>query len=126
VSVVRGADLEFTDLPGRLSADPFKALDPGEVAVRVVFVDDRPTRNVHRHPRSPEVVFVAEGHGVAWQDGTATPVGPGDMLLIPRNAAHATIPDPGSRLKLICFFPDGDLASNLVELEETVSLDEKG
>lgn len=120
MGVIRNSDLIFRDLPGRASADPFHSLDPGELAVRVVVVEEGTTRRPHRHPHSPEVVFVAEGHGIAWQEGTATRVSPGDIVWIPENAAHATIPDPGSRLKLICFFPYKDFGSNLIELEETI------
>jgi quercetin dioxygenase-like cupin family protein len=126
VTVIRFSDLDFRDLPGRASADPFGSTDPGELAVRVVIVDHQAARTPHRHPMSPEVVFVAEGHGIAWQDGTAIRVGPGDIVWVPRNAPHATIPDPGSRLRLICFFPHGDLSANLVELDEPVLKNEKG
>ncbi len=121
MSVVRASDLDFRDLPGRAAADPFEWFDADGVSMRVVIVEDTPTRNLHRHPLSPEVIFVAEGHGVTWQDGTATRVGPGDIVFIPTNARHATIPDRGSRLKLVCFFPHGDLGTNLIELEGTIS-----
>ncbi len=126
MNVVRASDLDFTNLAGRDSADPFDAMGTDELALRVVIVQDIKERNLHRHPLSPEVIFVAEGAGVSWQDGTATRVGPGDIVWIPRNSAHAAIPDRGSRLRLICFFPHGDLGANLVELDETVGRDESG
>ena len=122
MSVVPSSDLDFGELPGRASADPFAGLETGDLSVRVVIIADTPGRNLHRHPFSPEVVFVAEGHGVAWQNGTATRVGPGDIVWIPTDAPHATVPDRGSQLKLVCFFPHGDLRANLVELDETVSI----
>ncbi len=121
MSVVRAADLDFKSLPGRLSADPLAGIGAGELAVRVVSVEPTTSRNLHRHPLSPEVVYVAAGHGTNWQGGTATRVGPGDIVWIPTDVPHATIPDPGSRLELVCFFPHGDLTTNLVELDETVS-----
>lgn len=126
MSVVRPSHLDFEERPGRQSADPFRALDVTDVTVRVVNIHDTPERTLHRHPFSPEIVYVAEGNGINWQDGTPTRVGPGDIVWIPTNARHATLPEPGSRLKLICFFPHGDLDRNLVELEETVSIDETG
>jgi quercetin dioxygenase-like cupin family protein len=124
VSVVRAADLDFKGLPGRLSADPLAGLGSGELAMRVVTIENTTTRNLHRHPLSPEVVYVAGGRGMNWQGGAATRVGPGDIVWIPADVPHATIPDPGSRLELICFFPHGDLSTNLVELNETVSIEE--
>jgi len=126
VTVIRLPDLDFRDLPGRSSADPLAGYDTGPLSMRVVTVPDSPSRHLHRHPFSPEVVYVAEGHGFAWQDGTAARVGPGDIVWIPTDAHHATIPDRGSELKLICFFPHGDLHANLVELPQTVSIDEMG
>jgi quercetin dioxygenase-like cupin family protein len=126
MSVIRFPDLDFRDLPGRSAADPLAGIDTGRLSMRVVNVPDTPRRHLHRHPLSPEVVYVADGHGFAWQDGTATRVGPGDIVWIPTDAHHATIPDRGSQLKLICFFPHGDLGANLVELAETVSIDEMG
>jgi quercetin dioxygenase-like cupin family protein len=124
--VVGPSDLDFQELPGRGSADPFRDFDPGELSMRIVIIEDTPLRNLHRHPLSPEVVYVAEGHGATWQDGTATRIGPGDVIWIPANTSHATLPDRGSSLRLICFFPHGDLSANLVELTETVSIDEIG
>jgi quercetin dioxygenase-like cupin family protein len=124
MSVIRPSDLEFRQLAGRASADPLSGLGSTGVSVRIVTIADEPRRNLHRHPHSPEVVYVAGGHGVAFREGTATPVGPGDIVWIPANAPHATVPNPGSRLELVCFFPHGDLSTNLEELTETVSIEE--
>lgn len=119
----RLADLTFLDLPGRRSADPLALLGgggPHGVSVRVVRMEAAPGRRPHRHPRSVEVVHVLAGTGAAWLDGRSTPVGPGDTFLIPAGAAHATLPDPGGPLELLCFFPHADLAANIEELEGPV------
>jgi quercetin dioxygenase-like cupin family protein len=70
------------------------------------------------------VVYVASGSGVAFRDGTATRVAPGDIIWIPTGTAHATMPVAGSTLELVCFFPHGDLTDNLEELAEVVSIEE--
>ncbi|MGH3329272.1 MAG: cupin domain-containing protein [Streptomycetales bacterium] len=117
------ADLAFQELPGRLAADPLAGWD-APVAVRVVRLDPGETpRRPHRHPRSVEVVYVAEGEGRAWQDGEVRRVGAGDVLLMPQGVPHATVPDDSSSLLLVCFFPDPDLASNTEELDGPLALD---
>lgn len=108
---------EFTDLPGRLSSNPLPAgLETG-CSVRVVRIAPG-ARTPHRHPRSEEIVYVAAGRGVAWEDGVSSPVGPGDVIAIPRGVPHATAAGGNGELVLICFFPDADLGSNLEEMAE--------
>lgn len=121
--VVRRDELRFVELPGRASADPLALLEGADgagLSVRVVRMGARPGRRPHRHPHSVEVVHVLGGTGTAWLDGRRTAVGPGDTFLIPVGAAHATLPDPGETLELLCVFPHADLAANLDELEGPV------
>jgi quercetin dioxygenase-like cupin family protein len=115
VPVVPAGSLDFAQLPGRRSADP---LPPGLVAggsVRIVRIPPGP-RTPHRHPHSAEVVFVAAGTGTAWEDDVATPVGAGDLLVVPAGVPHATVASGTSELVLVCFFPHADLAANIEEL----------
>lgn len=115
--VGRLADLDFAPLPGRWSADPFAG--GGEAAglsTRLVRIEPASRRSAHRHPRTAEAVYVAEGRGRAWVDGEVTEVVAGDTFLVPRGVPHATVPDAAAGLLLVCFFPDGDLASNTEEL----------
>ena len=112
--------LTFRELPGRASADPLALLGGGAphgVSVRIVRMAAAPGRTPHRHPHSSEVVHVMAGHGTAWLEGARTSVGPGDTFVIPTGAAHATLPDPGETLELLCFFPHPELGANLEELE---------
>lgn len=111
--VRRIADASFLELPGRLSADPLAGVADSGVSVRLVRLVPGP-RRPHRHPRSPEVVYVAEGSGRAWQDGEIQPVSAGDVILIPRGVPHMTVPD--TAMLLVCFFPDPDLATSTEEL----------
>ena len=154
--VVRRSDVRLVDLPGRRSGDPVPPGLGAEYAVRLVRVPPGP-RTPHLHPHSDEVTYVVAGTGTAYEAPadsaaadagspaandlpaerfTATRVGPGDTIFVPRGAPHATVadpdpdPDPGpdtgdgdeggdddKGLELLCFFPHPDLASNLVELD---------
>jgi len=116
VPVVRRADVTFTDLVGRRSADPLAGLEPAGCSLRVVLVAPGP-RTPHRHPYSVEVVQVVAGTGVHWQGDEATPVGPGDVLLVPVGVPHVTVTSGPDELELVCFFPHPDLAANTEELD---------
>lgn len=121
MSVVRRETLEFADLPGRRSADPLAGL-PVSSAVRVVELVRGEVRHTHLHPLSEEVVYVVSGSGRVWVDGTVSPVGPGDIVHIPTATPHATVPDPGVAMELVCFFPSPDLTANIVESDMVVEV----
>jgi quercetin dioxygenase-like cupin family protein len=120
VTVRRGGELDFRELPGRWSADPF-ADGQSPVSVRVVRIAPGVDRSPHRHPHSCEVVYVAEGSGTLWRDGTTREVSVGDIVLIPAGVPHATIAT-GGELRLVCFFPHPDLAGNSEELDRIIRL----
>lgn len=113
--VIPASTLDFADLPGRSSADPVPGSLGDGYSMRVVRIPPGP-RTPHLHPRSDEVVYVVEGHGMAWEDGVPTPVGAGDVLVVPLGVPHATVAHAPSGLTLVCFFPASDLGSNIVEL----------
>ena len=115
--LIRGSALDFEQLPGRLSADPLPR-GLADCAVRVVRIPPGP-RTPHRHPRSPEVAYVASGSGTAWEAGSAQRVSAGDLLVIPAGVPHATAAGEDG-LVLVCFFPDGDLETNIEELDTPV------
>lgn len=116
--VTRSTDLSFMSLPGRRSADPLTGHPTEGVSSRIVWLDTATGRNPHRHPLSPEITYVVEGTGTAWQNGETHRVGPGDLVFIPTGVSHATLPDRGSRLLLVCFFPHPDLPTNTEEIPE--------
>lgn len=122
--VKRGA-LRFTQLPGRRSADPFAGSAVEGLSMRVVKVEPDVARSPHRHPHSYEVMFVLSGSGRLWEDGRSSRVETGDCVSIPPGVPHATVPDPGIELELVCFFPRGDLASNIEELTQPSDLREE-
>lgn len=120
--VGRPEDLQFAALPGRWSADPFTGGAEAEgMSLRVVRIGDDGPRSPHRHPRSAEAVYVAEGRGQAWVDGEVARVAAGDAVLVPQGVPHATVPEEGEQLLLVCFFPDEDLATNTEELSGDVT-----
>ncbi len=112
--VSRRAALDFRELPGRLSADPMPAL--GGASVRVVRVRGAAGRAAHRHPLSAELILVVRGRGTVWEDGERAVVAPGDWVLIEPGRPHATLPEEGTDMELVCFFPCPDLERNLEEL----------
>ena len=120
-------DLELSEAGGRSAADPFPGLDPAHgVEVRVVEVTKQ-TRQPHLHPKSAEVIHVLEGEGKHWQavtgrGGEWTGLAPGDVVLVPADTAHVSLASPGSKLRLLCFFPDPDLPRNIEELPQEISL----
>lgn len=116
MTIVPGDRVEFTELPGRYSADPLVAVEASS-SVRIVRVVRGLHRSAHRHPLSEEVIYVRQGTGSVYVDGTFTGVGPGDLVHIPAGAAHGTVPDPGETMTLVCFFPHPDLDENHEETD---------
>ena len=116
MTVVGGDGIHYEDRPGRRTADPF-AGGAGPSSARQVILEPVTTRNPHRHPHSEEIVYVAEGEGRVWLDGTFHSVGPGSWYRIPQGTPHATLAGPGQRMLLICFFPHESLDHNIEELD---------
>ena len=126
MTIVPGDQAEFMDLPGRSSGDPLRTMDAAST-VRIVRVERTEHRAAHRHPVGEEVISVVQGTGAVHVDGTFTKLGPGDLGHVPAGTAHATVPDPGERMLLVCFFPHPRLADNLEETDTdvmTVATDE--
>lgn len=120
MTVIAGDALSFVDLPGRASADPLAGL-AAAASIRIVRPRRTPDRRAHMHPRSEEIMYVAAGSGQVWIDGARHRVTAGDIVHIARGAAHATVPDHDGAMLLVCFFPDPDLASNMVEAAAIVA-----
>ncbi len=119
MTVTPHRDVEFIDLPGRSAGDPLRAV-PAASSLRITRLHRTSDRRAHRHPRSEEVIYVRSGTGAVYIDGTFHPVGPGDTVHVPQGAAHATIPEPGVDMELVCFFPHADLRENIEETDTDV------
>lgn len=115
----------FGQRPGRLSADPFGGAADG-YSVRVVEVKGSGSRSPHFHPHSQEVLYVVEGLGMLWEDGTLRRLREGDIALIDAGVPHATIPDTGTTMGLVCFFPHPDLDANIEEMSGVVIVRHEG
>jgi quercetin dioxygenase-like cupin family protein len=122
MTVVPPGTWEVAQLEGRRSADPLAGL-PADSSLRVVRLHRTAGRHAHVHPHSEEVVYVVAGTGHVWIEGERSPVTPGDVVHVPTGAAHATVPDPGSDMELVCFFPHPDLSANLTETTYVVDPD---
>ena len=116
MTVTPGSDIEFFDYPGRRTGNPLRGLGAAS-SLRIARLEREAQRNAHRHPHSEEVVYVRQGTGAVYIDGGFHAVGPGDTVHIPRGVPHATVPDPGEQMELICFFPHPDLGENIEETE---------
>ena len=124
--IVGRAEREYVQRPGRLVADPFDGVDTDPFSVRVVQLDGDNRRNPHLHPHSQEVIFVVRGTGTLWENGERHPVAEGDCVLIPTGVPHATVPNPGTTMELVCFFAHPDLPGNTEEITDVVVNDDGG
>ncbi len=120
MTVVRAVGLRFTDLPGRVAADPLDGI-PAASSVRLVRLRSSSGRRAHVHPRSEKIVYVISGTATVWVDGAHERVAAGDVVHIPPGAPHATVADPDTDVELVCFLPDPDLTSNRIETAHVVT-----
>lgn len=114
------SQLRYRELPGRAAANPFEDVHLDGYSVRAVVLHGGERRSPHRHPHSQEVIYVASGRGKLWHEGVLRRFRRGDCALIPRGERHATIPDPGTTMELVCFWPHPELERNIEEFEDTI------
>jgi len=119
----READAKPLSLPGRISREVVSGTSgANRVSLRLVEIaparpGERP-RGPHVHYSFEEAIHVLSGEGL-----TETPSGrfalkPGDTLLVPAGERHVTHNTGKEPLKLICFFPVGDVASGTEEFAD--------
>ena len=117
------ANQTFRPLPGREAADPFRGAAATDLSMRIVRLEGDRRRSPHVHPHSAEAIYVVSGAGTLWEDGVEGRIEAGDCALIPAGVPHATLPDPGTSMEIVCFFPHPDLEANREELEDMVIRD---
>lgn len=103
-------------LPGRDSIELLSA-EKGTHSVTLRLVEipvaaaGAPARVPHAHSSFEECIFVLSGHGVTHADSGEFPLEPGDTIWIPAGEKHYTCNSGEVPLRLLCFFPVGDVAS---------------
>jgi len=103
-------------LPGRTSMEiASRAMGTDGVTLRYVEIPvaqpgDAP-RRPHRHDGFEEVIHVLEGSGCTESDSGSHPLRAGDTIVMPSGEWHATRNTGSSTLKLLCFFPVGDITA---------------
>jgi len=117
--IIEREALRFEARPGRESADPLAGAGV-DFTVRIVRLSGKAVRWAHRHPKSVELLHVTKGRGILWEEGVERRFEQGDTALVPIGVPHATVPDSGTAMELICFFPHPDLNSNIEELEDMI------
>jgi mannose-6-phosphate isomerase-like protein (cupin superfamily) len=56
----------------------------------------------HHHPRTEEIYYILEGHGLMRVGGETSPVGPGDAIAIPPGASHQIRNTGAVALRFLC------------------------
>lgn len=80
-----------------------------------VALSGAPDRSPHFHGNFEECIFVLSGTGITHADSGDYPVHAGDTLWIPAGERHYTRNTGDTPLRLLCFFPVGDVASGTSE-----------
>jgi quercetin dioxygenase-like cupin family protein len=71
-------------------------------------------------------MYVVSGKGRLWENGEERRIEAGDCALIEAGVPHATLPEPGTTMQLVCFFPHPDLNANIEELEHIIISSARG
>jgi quercetin dioxygenase-like cupin family protein len=101
------------DLPGRVSHQIVSGGSGADnISVRLVEIEvttEGQSRKRHYHPDVEECIYVLEGVGRTEADTGNYNLGPGDTLVMPPNEWHCTFNTGNKILKLLCFFPTGQI-----------------
>jgi quercetin dioxygenase-like cupin family protein len=116
--IISRSTYDYVQRPGRLVVDPFEGTEHDAFSVRVVKLDGNERRTPHLHPESQEVIYVVRGEGMLWEDGKSQRFVEGDCALVDAGVPHATVPDTGTKMELVCFFAHPDLPANTRELPD--------
>jgi mannose-6-phosphate isomerase-like protein (cupin superfamily) len=107
-------------LPGRTSLEIISG-ERGSCAVTLRLAEipvphpgEKP-RGWHQHYDFEECIFVLSGEGTTYADSGEYPLKPGDALLMPAGEKHVTRNTGRTPLRLLCFFPVGDITKGTRE-----------
>lgn len=118
--VITPADAKRLALPGRESREILSGdAESGNVSFRLVEITpnklDETKRGPHVHRGFAECIYVLAGSGVTESESGEHSLQAGDTILIPSGELHVTHAIGDEPLKLLCFFPTGDVASGTTE-----------
>lgn len=104
----------FKKAPNRRIAELASAVVLGSETVTCRVVEVNPissceSRNPHIHLDVEEVIFVLEGRGEIWSEGTVETIEKNDLILIPKQEKHMLFNPFESPLRIICFFPKNNI-----------------
>ena len=123
-AVIRAGAGRQLSLPGRSAVELASAAEGGfGVTVRRVTIPpespDIQGRGPHRHDGCEEVIVILAGTGEFETSDGATPVGPGDVVVVSAGEPHRTRNTGAADLVSLCFFPVPDLPRVTTELPGT-------
>ena len=118
------AEAKQLTLPGRSSLEIVSGEKGSRAAtLRLVEVPVARTgdsdRLPHSHANFEECIFVLSGSGTTVADSGEYLLGPGDTILIPAGEKHCTRNTGDVPLRLLCFFPVGDISKSTNETVPT-------
>jgi quercetin dioxygenase-like cupin family protein len=119
-TVITPRDARELALPGRRSrAIASGEADADNVSLRLVEIDPvkpgEAQRGPHVHRGFAECIYVLSGSGVTESDSGEHALEAGDTILIPAGEVHVTRASGVETLRLLCFFPTGDVAMGTTE-----------
>jgi uncharacterized cupin superfamily protein len=122
VRIFTPKDSKPLDLPGRRSREILAAAS-GAVRATMRLVELEPLqpgarkRGPHVHSDFEECIYVLEGSGTMCAQSGEYPISAGDTVLVPAKELHVTHNTGPTVLKLLCFFPTGDVNAATIEYE---------
>lgn len=114
------AEAKRLGLPGRTSLE----IVSGELGSRMITLrlaeipvpqPGEAPRGWHQHYDFEECIFVLSGEGTTYADSGEYPLKPGDTILMPAGEKHVTRNTGKTPLRLLCFFPVGDITQGTLE-----------
>jgi quercetin dioxygenase-like cupin family protein len=114
------AEAKHLNLPGRSSLEILSG-EKGSHAVTLRLVEipvaraGGSDRQPHSHADFEECIFVLSGSGTTAADSGEYPLKPGDTIWIPAGEKHYTRNTGDIPLRLLCFFPVGDISKSTSE-----------
>lgn len=113
-TVIALSDAKAMALPGRSAREIVSAAAGAERStVRLVEIAPETAgerrRGPHVHRGFEECIHILDGQGITRTDAGSLSVSAGDTVLVPAGERHATYNTGAGVLRLLCFFPVGDI-----------------